>query len=155
VAVTAACGRPRWAKLSPNAGDLLAIAGAALEAGAEALTLVNTVLGMAIDPHTRRYRLAVGGGGVSGAAIRPIAVRAVHDVRQAYPAAAIVGVGGVAAGIHAAEMLVAGANAVQVGTATFADPRAPARVLDELGRWCADRGITAVEQLVGSVHGTS
>ena len=77
VAATAGCGRPRWAKLSPNVTDLTEIAGAALEAGAEALTLVNTVMGMAIDVETRRPRLGAGGGGLSGPAIRPVAVRAV------------------------------------------------------------------------------
>jgi dihydroorotate dehydrogenase (NAD+) catalytic subunit len=149
---TAACGRPRWAKLSPNVTDLTEIAGAALDAGADALTLVNTVMGMAIDPETRRPRLGNGGGGLSGPAIRPVAVRAVYEVREAFPSAAIVGVGGVASGEHAAELLVAGADAVQVGTATFADPRAPARVLQELERWCRRHGVGAVRDLVGSAH---
>jgi dihydroorotate dehydrogenase (NAD+) catalytic subunit len=149
VAATAACGRPRWAKLSPNVTDLTEIAGAALEAGAEALTLVNTVMGMAIDPETRRPRLGAGGGGLSGPAIRPVAVRAVYDVCSAFPEAAVVGVGGVAAGEHAVELLLAGASAVQVGTATFADPRAPARILGELERWCARHRVARVADLVG------
>jgi dihydroorotate dehydrogenase (NAD+) catalytic subunit len=148
-AATAACGRPRWAKLSPNVTDLTEIAGAALEAGAEALTLVNTVMGMAIDPETRRPRLGAGGGGLSGPAIRPVAVRAVYDVCSAFPEAAVVGVGGVAAGEHAVELLLAGASAVQVGTATFADPRAPARILGELERWCARHRVARVADLVG------
>ena len=102
-----------------------------VDGGAEAVTLVNTVLGMAIDPETGAYRLGSGarGGGLSGPAIHPIAVRAVHDVHAALPDLPIVGVGGVASGADAAELLLAGASAVQVGTATFADPRAPARVL--------------------------
>jgi dihydroorotate dehydrogenase (NAD+) catalytic subunit len=153
VAATSACRRPRWAKLSPNVTDLTEIAGAALDAGAGALTLINTVMGMAIDPATRRPRLGNGGGGLSGPAIRPVAVRAVYEVREAFPSAAIVGVGGVASGEHAAELLVAGADAVQVGTATFADPRAPARVLQELERWCRRHGVVAVRDLVGSAHG--
>jgi dihydroorotate dehydrogenase (NAD+) catalytic subunit len=153
VAATSACRRPRWAKLSPNVTDLTEIAGAALDAGAGALTLINTVMGMAIDPATRRPRLGNGGGGLSGPAIRPVAVRAVYEVREAFPSAAIVGVGGVASGEHAAELLVAGADAVQVGTATFADPRAPARVLQELERWCRHHGVVAVRDLVGSAHG--
>jgi dihydroorotate dehydrogenase (NAD+) catalytic subunit len=153
VTASAACGRPRWAKLSPNVTDVTEIAGAALDAGADALTLVNTVMGMAIDPATRRPRLGNGGGGLSGPAIRPVAVRAVYEVREAFPSAAIVGVGGVASGEHAAELLVAGADAVQVGTATFADPRAPARVLQELERWCRRHGVVAVRDLVGSAHG--
>ena len=152
VSATRACGRPRWAKLSPNVTDVTEIAGAALDAGADALTLINTVMGMAIDPATRRPRLGNGGGGLSGPAIRPVAVRAVYEVREAFPSAAIVGVGGVASGEHAAELLVAGADAVQVGTATFADPRAPARVLQELERWCRRHGVGAVRDLVGSAH---
>jgi dihydroorotate dehydrogenase (NAD+) catalytic subunit len=152
VTASAACGRPRWAKLSPNVTDVTEIAGAALDAGADALTLVNTVMGMAIDPATRRPRLGNGGGGLSGPAIRPVAVRAVYEVREAFPSAAIVGVGGIASGEHAAELLVAGADAVQVGTATFADPRAPARVLQELERWCRRHGVGAVRDLVGSAH---
>ena len=152
VAATAVCGRPRWAKLSPNVTDLPAIAGAALGAGAEALTLVNTVMGMAIDPATRRPRLGAGGGGLSGAAVHPVAVRAVFECRAAHPDAPIVGVGGVASGEDAAELLVAGASAVQVGTATFADPRAPARVLDELRRWCRRHNVSTLTQLIGAAH---
>ena len=94
------------------------------DGGAAALTLVNTVKGMAIDPCSRRPRLGAGGGGLSGAAIRPVAVRAVYDVHQAFPDLPLVGVGGVATGEHAVELLLAGASAVQVGTATFEDPRA-------------------------------
>lgn len=151
-AVVAAWGRPVWAKLSPNVPDLVPIAAAALDAGAEALTLVNTVMGMALDPVTRRPRLGAGAGGLSGPAIRPVAVRAVYECRRAFPAAAIVGVGGVVAGEHAAELMVAGANAVQVGTATFANPRAPARVLEELAQWCRAQGVRRVADLVGSAH---
>ncbi|MDA8268913.1 MAG: dihydroorotate dehydrogenase [Actinomycetota bacterium] len=147
-------GLPRWVKLSPNVPDLVGIAGAAIGAGAEALVLVNTVLGMAIDPRRRAYRLGSGaaGGGLSGPAIRPIAVRAVHDCRAAFPTIGIVGVGGIARGVDAAEMLVAGADAVEVGTATFADPRAPAVVLRQLHRWCARHRVRSVRDLVGSVH---
>ncbi len=147
-------GLPLWVKLSPNVPDLVGIAGAAIGAGAEALVLVNTVLGMAIDPRRRAYRLGSGaaGGGLSGPAIRPIAVRAVHDCRAAFPTIGIVGVGGIARGVDAAEMLVAGADAVEVGTATFADPRAPAVVLRQLRRWCARHRVRSVRDLVGSVH---
>ncbi len=152
VEATAGCGRPRWAKLSPNVTDLTEIA-AALAGGADALTLVNTVMGMAIDPETRRFRLGAGGGGLSGAAIRPVAVRAVHECRQAFAGAGIVGVGGVSTGEHAVELLLAGADAVQVGTATFADPRAPYRVLDGLGRWCVAHGVIRAGDLIGRAHG--
>ncbi|MDP8937112.1 MAG: dihydroorotate dehydrogenase [Actinomycetota bacterium] len=153
VEAAAACRRPRWAKLSPNVTDLTEIAAGALAGGAEALTLVNTVMGMAVDPETRRFRLGAGGGGLSGPAIRPVAVRAVHECRQAFPAAAIVGVGGVSSGVHAAELLLAGADAVQVGTATFADPRAPHRVVDELRRWCSTHSVARAGDLIGRAHG--
>jgi dihydroorotate dehydrogenase (NAD+) catalytic subunit len=101
-------------------------------AGAEAVTCINTLLGLAFDPHTRRPVLGAGGGGLSGPAIHPVAVRAVHDVHAAWPDLAIIGVGGVATAWDATELLLAGATAVQVGTATFADPRAPMRVLEGL-----------------------
>lgn len=149
MAATAGCGRPRWAKLSPNVTDLTEIAGAALEAGAEALTLVNTVMGMAIDVDTRRPRLGAGGGGLSGPAIRPVAVRAVYDVCTAFPDATVVGVGGIATGEHAVELMLAGASAVQVGTATFAEPRAPARIAAELERWCRRHNVARAADLVG------
>jgi len=151
---TAACGRPRWAKLSPNVTDLVPIAYAAQEGGAEAVTLVNTVLAMAIDPETGGYRLGSGerGGGLSGPAIHPVAVRAVHDVHVALPDLPIVGVGGVSTGEDAAELLLAGASAVQVGTATFADPRAPARVLRELQGWAHRTGRHHLDDIVGTAH---
>ena len=141
---------PVWAKLSPNVTDLTEIAGAALDAGADGLTLINTVMGLAIDPETRRPRLGNGGGGLSGPAIRPVAVRAIAETRQAYPDAAIIGVGGVTKGVHAVELLLAGANAVQVGTASFADPRATIRILAELTAWCRRHGIGHVAELVGA-----
>jgi len=152
-AVSEACPLPLWAKLSPNVADLAEIAGAALGAGAEAITLINTVLGMAIDVEGRRPVLGAGGGGLSGAAIHPVAVRAVYDCRAAYPDAAIVGVGGVMSGVDAVELLMAGADAVQVGTATFRDPRAPRRVLDELIAWCGKHGVRSVAELRGVAHG--
>ena len=152
VAAASACGRPLWAKLSPNVTDLCEIAAAALGAGAEALTLVNTVMGMAIDPATRRPRLGGGGGGLSGPAIRPVAVRAVYECRAAFPEAPLVGVGGVASGADAVELLVAGASAVQVGTATFADPRAPARVLEQVGEWCRRHNVSRLVELIGASH---
>jgi dihydroorotate dehydrogenase (NAD+) catalytic subunit len=155
IAATAGCGRPRWAKLSPNVGHLGEIAAAAHGAGAEAVTLVNTVMGLAIDPETRRFRLGSGarGGGLSGPAIHPIAVRAVFEVHQALPDLPIVGVGGVANGADAAELLLAGASAVQVGTATFADPRAPHRVLRELQGWAVRQGVARMDDVIGDVDG--
>lgn len=152
VQAASVCRRPMWAKLSPNVSDLASIALAAHQAGAEAVTLVNTLLGMAIDPETRSYRLGNGGGGLSGPAIHPVAVRAVHDVAAAHPEIPIVGVGGVARGVDAIELLMAGARAVQVGTASFADPRSVARVQDEIETWCADHDVRSVQELIGVVH---
>jgi dihydroorotate dehydrogenase (NAD+) catalytic subunit len=153
VEATAVCLRPRWAKLSPNVTDVTEIAGAALGAGAEAVTLVNTVMAMAIDVETRRPRLGNGGGGLSGPAIHPVAVRAVYDTYAAFPDADIVGAGGVASAADAIELVMAGARAVQVGTATFADPRAPHRILGQLERWCRRHGVTSIDQLIGAAHG--
>jgi dihydroorotate dehydrogenase (NAD+) catalytic subunit len=147
IAATAGCKRPRWAKLSANTDRLMDVAAAVADAGAEAVTLINTMLGMVIDEPSMRPALGNGGGGVSGRAIHPIAVRAVHDVREALPELSIVGVGGVACGWDAAELMIAGAQAVQVGTATFADPRACSRVHAELVTWARARGIARLEQL--------
>lgn len=139
IAATATCGRPRWAKLSANTDRIVEVASACSEAGAEAVTLINTLLGMSFDPDTLRPALGNGGGGLSGRAIHPVAVRAVHDVRQALPDIPIVGVGGVASGWDAVELMVAGAQAVQVGTASFADPRACARIAEEMVSFAASR----------------
>jgi len=149
---TGGCRAPRWAKLSPNVTDLTEIAAAALGAGAAGLTLINTVMGMAIDVERRRPALGAGGGGLSGSAIRPVAVRAVYDCRSALPEAPIVGVGGVRTGEDAVELLMAGADAVQVGTATFFEPRAPLRVVEELERWCRRHRVTHVRDLRGAAH---
>jgi dihydroorotate dehydrogenase (NAD+) catalytic subunit len=152
LAASSACGRPRWAKLSPNTSDLLAVAGAALAAGAEALTLTNTLLGLAIDTERRAPALGAGGGGLSGDALHSVALRAVYDCRAAFPGAGIVGVGGVSDGEGAVRMLLAGADAVQVGTASLADPRAVLRVQAELAHWCARHGVGTVRELVGAAN---
>jgi dihydroorotate dehydrogenase (NAD+) catalytic subunit len=140
LAVTACGDLPRWAKLSPNVPDLVEIAAGAIDGGASGLTLVNTLLGLALNLQTGRPVLGAGGGGLSGAAVHPVAVRAVWECRAAFPDTPIVGVGGVASAADAVELLMAGADAVQVGTATFRDPRAPWKVLHDLARWCARRG---------------
>ncbi|MDQ4133403.1 MAG: dihydroorotate dehydrogenase [Actinomycetota bacterium] len=155
VEATASSGLPRWAKLTAAVPDSTGVAGAALDAGAEALTLINTLPGMAIDPSSGSFRLGAGSGGLSGPAIRPVAVRAVYECRRAFPSAAIVGVGGVLRGEHAVELLLAGASAVQVGTAIFAEPRAPVRILEELRAWCASHDVAKVAELVGRVHGVA
>jgi dihydroorotate dehydrogenase (NAD+) catalytic subunit len=141
VASTAACNRPRWAKLSANTDRIIDVAEAVGVAGAEAITCINTLLGLAYDPDTLGTTLGAGGGGYSGRAIHPVAVRAVHDVHRALPDLPIIGVGGVASGWDAVEFLLAGACAVQVGTASFADPRAGANIQREVVAWAAKRGI--------------
>jgi dihydroorotate dehydrogenase (NAD+) catalytic subunit len=148
-------GLPRWAKLSPTVADIAEVAGAALSAGADGVTLINTVLAMAIDVEEQRPVLGSGpaGGGLSGPAIHPVAVRAVYDVRAAFPEAVIIGVGGIMNGRDAVELIMAGADAVQVGTATFRDPRAPLTVLGEVETWCALHGIRSVRSLCGIAHG--
>ncbi len=141
IEATEVCNRPRWAKLSANTDRTVDVARAVRDAGAEAVTCINTLVGLAYDPSTLRPVLGAGGGGLSGRAIHPVAVRTVHDLHAALPDLPIIGVGGVASGWDAAEMLLAGATAVQVGTATFADPAAPLDVQRELLAWMADRGI--------------
>jgi dihydroorotate dehydrogenase (NAD+) catalytic subunit len=143
---------PLWVKLSPNVTDLPALAEVAVDSGASALTLINTVMGMAIDPVTGSFRLGGGGGGLSGPPVHPVAVRAVYECRAALRETPIIGVGGVATGEDAAELMAAGADAVQVGTATFADPRAPTRVLAELAEWCRQNRVSTIDQLKGRAH---
>ena len=145
-------GRPMWAKLSPNAADLPEIAEAANRAGAEAVVLTNTLLGMVIDTESRRPVLGAKKGGLSGAAMHPVAVRAVFDVHEALPDLPIVGVGGTSSGTDVVEFLLAGASAVEVGTATFADPRARRRILCEYGHWCQRHDVESVAELIGVAH---
>lgn len=152
VRVSRAANLPIWAKLSPNIGDLVPIAAAAQEGGAEAITLSNTLIGMAIDISKRRPLLGNGKGGLSGPAIRPVTVRIIHDCFQSLPELPIVGVGGVAHGEDAVELMMAGASAVQVGTATFADPRSVIRIRDEVADWCAANGVARVAELTGAAH---
>jgi len=142
---------PVLAKLAPDVTDVACIAGAALAAGAVGLTLVNTARALLIDPELRRPVLGAGAGGLSGAALKPIALRAVHDVARAHPGTPIIGTGGISTGIDAVEMLLAGASAVGVGTAIFLEPRAPLRILDELTAWCEHHGITRIRDLTDSM----
>jgi dihydroorotate dehydrogenase (NAD+) catalytic subunit len=151
VMAATSCGLPRWAKLSPNVPDVVAIAAGALEGGADGLTLVNTLLGLALDTESGRPVLGAGGGGLSGAPVHPVAVRAVWECRAAFPEVPIVGVGGVATGRDAVELLLTGADAVQVGTATFRDPKAPWKVLRQLARWC-DTHHTSVPEIRAGVR---
>jgi len=143
---------PTFAKLSPNVTDIVVIAGAALDGGATGLTLVNSVMGLLIDARRRTPRLGAGAGGLTGPPIKPIALRAVWEVSRAHPGVPVIGTGGVGTGEDAVEMLLAGATAVGVGTATFADPRAPLRIVHEMIEWCAANDVRRVRDLIGGLQ---
>lgn len=150
-------GTPIIAKLSPDVTDIVDIAAACLKAGATALTMINTTLGMVIDLDRMRPQVAGVTGGLSGPAVRPMAVRAIWQVTSAMregrlPTVPIIGVGGVRTGRDALELIAAGATAVQVGTVTFNDPLAPVRVRDELAAELAARGFASVRDAVGAAH---
>ncbi len=142
-------------KLSPNAPSIVKMAEAAIDGGAEALTLINTFTALAIDVHTRKPRIANGTAGYSGPAIHPIAVRMVRDVSRSVARQAgvpIIGLGGVMRWEDAAEFILAGATAVGMGTALFVDPRLPLRVVAGLGRWVSSQGCGNVSELIGQVE---
>ena len=148
---------PIFAKLTPDVTDIVTIAHAALKAGADGLTMINTLLGMVIDTDLLRPQLAGLTGGLSGPAVRPVAVRALWQVTAAMregrlPTAPLIGVGGVRSGRDALELVAAGASAVQVGTATFNDPSAPRRVVDELEAEIARHGFHRFADAVGIAH---
>jgi dihydroorotate dehydrogenase (NAD+) catalytic subunit len=140
-----------FAKLSPNVTSLTAIADAALGAGADGLSVINTVFGMAIDVESRRPKLAGTTGGLSGPAIRPIAVRAVHEIHSAFPHVPLIGQGGVATASDALELILAGASAVAVGTANFVNPRTSLDVLDGIASYMQRHGVGELKELVGAV----
>ncbi len=142
-------GAPIFAKLSPNTHLVSEVAEAAVDAGASGVTMINTVLGMSIDPFSASLDLGGGGGGLSGPAIRPIALRAVYELKRRMPEIVIIGVGGISSGRDALAMMLAGASAIQVGTATFSDPKAPLRVLGELVELCGRLGISRPSEVVG------
>ena len=150
-AVRAVARRPLIVKLSPNVARIQSLAQAAEQAGADAVSLINTFLALAIDARTRRPRLGAGFGGLSGPAIKPIALRMVWEAAQAVKIP-VIGMGGIATGEDAAEFLIAGASAVQVGTATFWDPRAPLRVACELDRFLAEQKIANVREIIGTLQ---
>jgi dihydroorotate dehydrogenase (NAD+) catalytic subunit len=143
---------PVFAKLSPDVTDIVSIARACVSAGADGLSMINTLLGMAIDMETLRPALAGLTGGLSGPAIRPVAVRCIWQVREALPDLPIIGMGGVMTGRDALELIVAGASMVSIGTALFHDPSASARIIRELDEELASRGIERLSEAVGLAH---
>jgi dihydroorotate dehydrogenase (NAD+) catalytic subunit len=143
---------PIIAKLSPDVTDLVSIAKGVVEAGADGLALINTVLGMVINVDTMRPHLGGKTGGLSGPAIRPIAVRAVYQVHAALPNTPIIGMGGVASGKDALEMILAGASGVSIGTASFGNPTAIMSIQSELKQLLSDRGFSSLKQAIGYAH---
>jgi dihydroorotate dehydrogenase (NAD+) catalytic subunit len=142
---------PLWVKLSPNVGDITAVARAAEGEGADALSAINTLRAMAVDLEHRRPSLASGGGGLSGPAIKPVALRMVHDIARAVRIP-VVGIGGIRTGEDALEFLTCGASAVEVGTTNFYDPASPVRIAEEMRAWCAAHGVGAVRDVIGSLR---
>ena len=142
---------PLITKLSPNAGDIVGLAQSVVDSGSDVVSLINTFPALAIDIHSRTPRLGAGTGGLSGPAIKPIAVKMVYDVSRAI-AAPVIGMGGVYSAEDAIEFLLAGASAVAVGTAIFADPMTPIKVLDGLQAYLDENGCSSVADIVGQVR---
>jgi len=143
---------PIIAKLSPDVTDIVEIASAVINAGVDGLALINTLLGMVIDTNSMRPKLAGKTGGLSGPAIRPVAVRAIYQVHQAFPNTPIVGMGGVASGRDAFELILAGASAVSVGTATFGNPNAAMQIKEELSQLLTKNGFNDFRDAIGFAH---
>lgn len=150
-AVREACSLPLITKLSPNVTEVVPIAQAAVAAGSEALSLVNTLVGMAIDVEKRMPVLAKVTGGLSGPAIRPVAVRMIWEVFEAV-AVPIIGMGGIMNARDALEFIMAGATAIAIGTANFVNPNTAAEVLAGLGEYCEEYGVGCITDLVGAAH---
>lgn len=146
----AATRKPLIVKLSPNVTDIVEIAKTAEESGADAVSLINTLLGMAIDAQTRKPKLARVVGGLSGPAVKPVALRMVWQVHQAVKVP-ILGMGGIMSGEDAVEFMLAGATAVAVGTANFVDPHATERVIEGIERYCREQGVADVNELIGGL----
>ena len=149
-AVRAETKRPIILKLSPNVTDITEIARAVEAEGADAVSLINTLLGMAIDARTRRPKLARNVGGLSGPAVKPVALRMVWQVASAV-SIPVIGCGGITTGEDAVEFLLAGATAVQVGTANFVDPTSAVRIVDGITEYCREQGVNRVSELIGAL----
>jgi dihydroorotate dehydrogenase (NAD+) catalytic subunit len=143
---------PIFAKLSPDVTDIAAIATEVVDAGADGLALINTILGMVIDTNTMFPKLSQKTGGLSGPAVRPVAVRAIYQVHVALPHVPIIGMGGVTTGRDAFELVLAGASAISVGTATFGNPTAAIAIKEELEALCIERGFHTFHQAIGFAH---
>jgi len=143
---------PIVAKLSPDVTNIVEIAQSVINAGVDGLALINTLLGMVIDTHTMKPKLAGKTGGLSGPAIRPVAVRAIYQVHQAFPNTPIVGMGGVASGRDAFELVLAGASAVSIGTATFGNPTAVLQIRDQLSALLLEKGFNDFRDAIGFAH---
>jgi dihydroorotate dehydrogenase (NAD+) catalytic subunit len=143
--------KPLWVKLTPNTSDIVALARACADNGADAVSMINTITGMAIDVRTRRPKIATVFGGLSGPAIKPVALRMVYQVHRAKIPIAICGIGGIQDGADAIEFLLAGASCVQVGTQNFVDPASAERIIREIEEYCRVEGVTDVSELIGAL----
>ncbi|MGZ5383431.1 MAG: dihydroorotate dehydrogenase [Acidimicrobiia bacterium] len=150
--VREAIDKPIGAKLSPNAQDIVSVAGAAIDSGADWLVLTNTISAAAIDIETRKPLLTLTTGGLSGPPLKPIALRCVLQVREAFPMVPIVGCGGVRSGSDVVEYLLAGASAVAIGTAHFERPRIGRKVMKQLRAYCSRTGVDRLQELIGAME---
>jgi dihydroorotate dehydrogenase (NAD+) catalytic subunit len=147
--------KPLWVKLTPNTSDIVALARACADSGADGLSIINTITGMAIDARTRRPKIATIFGGLSGPAIKPIALRMVHQVFRAGVPLPISGIGGIQDATDAIEFFLAGASTVQVGTQSFVDPDASGRLVRDLDARCRADGVTDIREIVGALRVTT
>jgi dihydroorotate dehydrogenase (NAD+) catalytic subunit len=143
--------KPLWVKLTPNTSDIVALARACAENGADAVSVINTITGMAIDARTRRPRLATIFGGLSGPAIKPVALRMVLQIHRARLGIPICGIGGIQNGVDAVEFFLAGASTIQVGTQNFIDPASSERVVREVEEFCRQNAVSDLRELVGAL----
>ena len=143
---------PIWAKLSPNVTDITEIAKACVDAGSDGLSLINTVLGLAINKWTKKPTLPRGTAGYSGPAIKPIALRMVWDVYKKFPKTPIIGIGGIHTADDAIEFMLCGASAIQVGTANFANPKASIEIISGLKDYCEKNKLGSISEIVGTAH---
>jgi dihydroorotate dehydrogenase (NAD+) catalytic subunit len=143
--------KPLWVKLTPNTSDIVALARACAENGADAVSVINTITGMAIDARTRVPKLATIFGGLSGPAIKPIALRMVYQIHRAGLGIPICGIGGIQTGLDAVEFFLAGASTIQVGTQNFIDPASAERIVREVEEFCRQNAVSDLRELIGAL----